>query len=48
MGPRVSSWGSFPVDRNSTIAGVREEAKSCPGKGEETTYLSFSKSRRPS
>lgn len=48
MGPRVSSWNSFPVDRNSKIAGAREEAGPSPGKREEITYFSFSNSRNTS
>ena len=35
MGPRVSSWSSFPVDRNSKISITgqsREEAGPCPDK----------------
>ena len=49
--PRVSSWSSFPVGRNSevsTAAEEREEAGPCPDKREETTYFSFLKSRKPS
>ena len=51
MGPRLSSWGLSAMDRYSKMkikAGARRRLGPAQIRDKETTYSSFSKSRRPS
>ena len=52
MGPRLSNWNLFPVDRYFKIkmrAGIRNEEEQTLAwmKGKEITYFSLLRSRRP-